>query len=203
MDVPSILPTDIIPIINFAWERSFAQVESSKKVISDRGWCPLNCNPLTNKQILPTMTMSESIELQSMIKSNASLSKTICSITQQSSSTPELSMMKSTSLSELTDDQEMNYNPFYMQRVPHTVTVASKLNFKTGRAAHVARTLLHESDILEAREQNKTNVEKGKEAKIKLERAKKLTAMLNFRSFGCKIGEDSLKARLKMAEKKK
>ena len=26
--------------------------------------------------------------------------------------------------------------------------------------------------------------------------------MLNFKSFGCKIGEDSLKAHLKMAEKK-
>ena len=48
-----------------------------------------------------------------MIKSNSSISKTICSITQQSLSTPKLSMIKSTSLSELTDDKEMNYNPFY------------------------------------------------------------------------------------------
>ena len=111
-----------------------------------------------------------------MIKSNSSISKIICSITQQSSPNPELSMIKSTSLSELTDDKEMNCNPFNMQRVPHTVTIASKLNFKTGRAAHVARILLHESDILEAHEQNKTNVEKGKEAKIKLERAKKINS---------------------------
>jgi len=201
MDVPSILPTDIIPIINFAWERSFAQVESSKRAISDRGWCPLNYNLLTNKQILPTMTISESIELQSMIKNKSSIA-TICSHTQQSSSTPGISPIKSTSLSELTDDQEMNYNPYYIQQVPQTVTISSKLNFTTGRAAHVARTLLHESDILEARQKNKTNVEKGKEAKAKLHKAKKLTAMLNFKTFGCKIGEDSLKARLKMAEKK-
>ena len=202
MDIPSILPTDIIPIINYAWERSFGQVESSKRAISDRGWCPLNYNLLTNKQILPTMTMSESIELQSMIKTKSSIA-TICSHTQQSSSTPGISLIKSTSLSELTDDQEMNYNPYYMQRIPQTVvTISSKLNFTTGRAAHVARTLLHESDIFEARQKDKTNVQKGKETKSKLEKAKKLTAMLNFKSFGCKIGEDSLKARLKMAEKK-
>ena len=43
---------------------------------------------------------------------------------------------------------------------------------------------------------------RGKELKVKLEKAKRLTAMLNFRAFGCKIGEDSLKARMKMAEKK-
>ena len=204
MDVPSILPTDISPMINHAWERSFAQVESNKKAISDRGWSPLNYNLLTNKQNLPTITASESIELHSMMKNKSSTTTTVCSHTQQSSFTPGISIIDTASLSELTDDQEMNYNPFYIQQgVPNTVvTVSSKLNFTTGRAAHVARTLLHESDILEARERNKTNAQKGKEIKNKLEKAKKLTAMLNFKSFGCKIGEDSLQARLKMAEKK-
>ena len=204
MDVPSILPTDIIPIINHAWDRSFARVESNKKAISDRGWSPLNYNLLTNKQILPTITTSESIELHSMMKNKSSTTTTVCSHTQQSSFTPGISIINTASLSELTDDQEMNYDPFYIQRgVPNTVvTVSSKLNFTTGRAAHVACTLLHESDILEVRERNKTNAEKGKEIKNKLEKAKKLTAMLNFKSFGCKIGEDSLQARLKMAEKK-
>ena len=41
-----------------------------------------------------------------------------------------------------------------------------------------------------------------KKTKAMLDNHRKLTAMLNFRTFGCKIGEDSLKARLKMAEKK-
>ncbi len=44
--------------------------------------------------------------------------------------------------------------------------------------------------------------EKGKQMKEKLEKAKKFTAMLNFKIFGCKIGQDSLQARLKMAQKK-
>ena len=105
-------------------------------------------------------------------------------------------------MSDLTDDLEMNYDPVYMKIVPTTVTVSTKLNFKSGRAAHVARTLLHESDILEAREENAKSARQGKEIKMKLEKAKKLTAMLNFKAFGCKIGEDSLKIRLQMAEKK-
>ena len=45
-------------------------------------------------------------------------------------------------------------------------------------------------------------VQGGKQMyKAKIEKAKKLSAMLNFKAFGCKIREDSLKARSKMAEK--
>ena len=68
MDSPSILPTDIIPIVNFALSQSFAWVQSSKKAIALRGWGPLNYNLLSNKQIQPTMTNDESIELCSMLK---------------------------------------------------------------------------------------------------------------------------------------
>ena len=96
----------------------------------------------------------------------------------------------------------MNYDPLYLNKIPNTVTVSTKLNFKNGRTAHVAQTLLHESDILHAREHNQMNSKKAKQMKEKLEKAKNLTAMLNFKAFGCKIGEDSLKARLKMAKKK-
>ena len=45
--------------------------------------------------------------------------------------------------------------------------------------------------------------EKGKLARKKLDDAKKLTAVLNFNTIGCQIGEDSLKLRMDMARKKK
>ncbi len=111
-------------------------------------------------------------------------------------------MVNSTSLSDLTDDKVMNNDPYFLNKIPNAVTVSTKLNFRTGRSAHVAQTLLHKSDILHAQEQNQMNAEKGKQMKEKLEKAKKLTAMLNFKTFGCKIREYSLKARLEMAEKK-
>ena len=204
MDSPQILPTDIIPIINYAWNKSFARTECNMNAITSRGWNPMNYNLLTARQIQPTITKSEKLELYSMMKVQPATKKSTDTLTQQSSITPAeaSTMINSTSLSDLTDEFEMNYDPYFMKRVPDTVTISSKLNFKAGRAAHVARTLLHESDILEAREENAKNARKGKEIKMKLEKAKKLTAMLNFKAFGCKIGENSLKARMRMAEKK-
>ena len=34
--------TDIIPIINYAWQRSFARIETNIKARRLRGWGPLN-----------------------------------------------------------------------------------------------------------------------------------------------------------------
>ena len=204
MDNPSILATDIIPIVNYAWKESFARVETNRKAIADRGWNPLNYNLLTNKQITPTMTNSEIMELRSMLEVKSTSSTATTNSTQQSTESTMMIRTNNTSLSSLTDDGlDMNYDPKFIARIPQTVvTLKDKLNFKTGRSAHVARALIHESDILEARERNQMSANKGKEAKAKIEKAKKLSAMLNFKAFGCKIGEDSLKARLKMAEKK-
>ena len=99
MDSPSIMPTDIIPIINYAWDKSFARLYPNQKAIVARGWSPLNYNLLTHKQIQPTMTKCESIHLRSMLKIKRQHAK------QQSSTTPDTSVMvNSTSLSDLTDD---------------------------------------------------------------------------------------------------
>ena len=60
-------------------------------------------------------------------------------LTQQSSITPDTTIIiNSTSMSDLMDNFEMNYDPYFLNRVPNTVTVSTKLNFKSGRAAHVA-----------------------------------------------------------------
>jgi hypothetical protein len=41
-----LVPTDIIPLVNYAWEQSFVKVESNKRAICDHGWYPLNRNLL-------------------------------------------------------------------------------------------------------------------------------------------------------------
>ena len=38
----NILLTDIIPIVNYAWARSFNNIETNIKAIRGRGWGPLN-----------------------------------------------------------------------------------------------------------------------------------------------------------------
>ena len=98
----------------------------------------------------------------------------------------------------------LNFDPKYRTKViTDSVNLTPKLNFSSGRAADVARRLIHDHDIREAREANQKLASKGREAKQKLEQAKKLIAMLNFNTIGCKVGQDSLKIRLDMAQKKK
>ena len=199
LDSPGIYATDIMIIVNNAWEQSFARIDLNKKAISDRGWGPLNYNLLNDEDIKATMTDLENREFLSMMKLR-SMSKTRFE--------PSMSTSR---ISDLTDDNEVcrkniqpNYDPRYLTKViSDSVTISTKLNFSAGRAAEVARRLIHDNDIREAREANKKLAEKGKLAKKKLEEAKKLTAMLNFNTIGCKVGEDSLKIRMELAKKKK
>ena len=54
-----IQPTDIVPMINHAWDRSFAREESNKKAIYERGWYPYNRNLLLHPDIRVSITEDE------------------------------------------------------------------------------------------------------------------------------------------------
>ena len=200
MDKPGIVATNIIPMVNYAWGKSFVRVEKKLKAIADCGWGPLNYSLLMNPQIQATMTKSES-------KSFALMMKT--STTADSNSNQQHTTIKTGSLatiSTITNDPaiEMNYDPSYLRKeVPDTVTFSSKLNFSSGRSAAVIETLLHNSDLKKAREENKKKLEKGKELQVKTDEVRKITAMFNFNMIGCEVGQDSLAIRMRMASKKK
>jgi len=219
MDSPGIYPTDIMSIVNDAWDHSFSLVVSNQKAIADRGWGPLNYALLDNDDIKCTMTDSEKCQYHEMLKGNSSnghvtLSELSSKAIQQSSS-----LLTASSISESTNNEdiphsnkslnmknEMKYDPRYLSKVlPNSVMTMNNidLNFSVGRSADIARRLLHDSDLREAREANQKLANKGKQARNKLDAAKKLTAMLNFNNIGCRVGEDSLKLRLDMARKKK
>ena len=53
-------PTDVIPIVNYSWDRSMAKVESNKKAIAERGWNPLNRNLLCVAEVLKTKQGTDS-----------------------------------------------------------------------------------------------------------------------------------------------
>ena len=204
MDKPELVATDIIPMVNFAWDRSFVRVDKNLKAIADRGWGPLNYALLNDPQIQATMTESESNSYALMMKSAATELSTIQEQTLSHDSTINT---RAETISTLTNDPaiEINYNTKYLHRkvVPNTVTISSKLNYSTGRSAAVIESLLHDVDLQKVREVNKLKAQKGKATKEKLENAKKLTAMLNFNTIGCRVGDDSLKVRLKIVQKKK
>ena len=62
MEEIGILPTDIIPMITYAWNRSFARVNTNKKAIYERGWFPFNRVLLLDKEIRESMTVGEKRE---------------------------------------------------------------------------------------------------------------------------------------------
>ena len=54
-----IVPTDIIPMIKYAWNHSFAKVRTNQRAIALRGWNPYNRILLLHKDIRVTMTDDE------------------------------------------------------------------------------------------------------------------------------------------------
>ena len=55
-----ILDTDtMMPLINYAWDQSFALVQRNKNVICDRGWNPLNRVLLLDPDLNATRTIKE------------------------------------------------------------------------------------------------------------------------------------------------
>ena len=46
-----ILPTDIIPIVNHAWNESFADIPGNREATVQRGWFPPEQEPSSTSQI--------------------------------------------------------------------------------------------------------------------------------------------------------
>ena len=61
-----LLPTDMIPMILYAWNVSFADVAGNQEVIAERGLNLLNKNLLLLEELLRTMTESDKIEMNSL-----------------------------------------------------------------------------------------------------------------------------------------
>ena len=58
-DKPTIEAHEIIGIINYAWAKSFARVESNKKAIAERGRFPYNRNLMLDPSIRASITKEE------------------------------------------------------------------------------------------------------------------------------------------------
>jgi hypothetical protein len=54
-----ILPSDVIPIVNHAWNDSFANISGNRVAICERGWYPLNKNLLLLDELRQTMTADD------------------------------------------------------------------------------------------------------------------------------------------------
>ena len=59
MQNDGIIDTDLMSLINRAWEKSFARVDKNKNATSERGWNPLNKAPTLDPILRSTMTAQE------------------------------------------------------------------------------------------------------------------------------------------------
>jgi hypothetical protein len=57
-----LVPSDIIPLVNYTWDWSFAKIDSNKKAINDCGWFPFNRNLLLNPVLREIMTENDLAE---------------------------------------------------------------------------------------------------------------------------------------------
>ena len=170
MKNPSLVPTDIIPLVNIAWDLSFQRVPQNRKAIAERGWGPLNRNLLLYKEIQDTMTKSERETFAEHI------------IT----SPPMNSVDISTDNSTISDLTNLNLSQTQQPKILN-------LNYSSGNSAMVLETYVHESDLREARERNRIKKSKGEEMQKSFSDIKSVTAMYHFNELGCMVGMDALK----------
>ena len=78
-------PTDVVPIVNYAWERSFQVKKNNVKAILERGWFPANRSLLMHPDVLRTRKTSSTSNLTCTSTSNSTGTST-CTGTLSSSS---------------------------------------------------------------------------------------------------------------------
>ena len=168
----TLCPTDIVPLVNIAWEKSFTRTDLNKKAIAERGWTPLNRNLLLYKEIQSTMTVAEKASFTEKLYD----APPVISI--------DASSDNSTAVSALSNVSE----GFHTSKGPKLLS----LNYTTGNSAMVLESIVADQDLREARERNRLKKLEGSQIKSKFEEIKSVTAMLHFNELGCKIGMDAL-----------
>ena len=162
----SLEPTDIMPLVNYAWKHSFARINTNKNAIADCGWNPYHRNILTFPTVGTTMTRQER-EVES------------CNITLPS---------------KILDNNSETSNENSMSVVQSTVDaeVLSKLNFSSDTSAFCIDSLISHSDSMKARERIKKDLDDGKSVKKKLQSTKRKTAGMLIKAGTNRLGMDLL-----------
>ena len=169
--------TDLIPIINYAWNHSFARKDKNRNAIADRGWNPLNRKLLTDEDLSATMTDKEKTrkynEMNNIIHPSKSYeADSICNATSTSSSAPTCSTFT------------MNSQPT-INNPPQPPS----LNFSYGTARNCLDALVKDSDLQKARERIKENLNKGITIKHQLKEAKRITSGIVFKCNTTRLGQ--------------
>ena len=197
IDPLTLVPTDIIPIVNKAWDASFVNIDNNMTAIRDWGWNPLNYALLDHEDIKATMTGNDIVHYESLLKTNKETTNT-AAITESINSASSLT------ISDVTGITSPNFDGrFLSPPAPvNEVCFSTQMNFKAGQSQKVLESLIHHHDLTQARENIRNNKSQGDLMKERAGEIKKLTAMYNFKNIGCRIGKDSLQLTQQMNEER-
>ena len=158
---------DIIPLVNKAWDKSFARTNKNKTAISDRGWNPLNRNILTFPDIRATMTTQE------MEEENTSSDVTL--------------RFKSQSVTDLTTDSPSFESKYLIPTLPKP-----DLNLDAGEGSLCIDSLVRHEDLMKAKARIRKEQDDGKTLLQKIEVSKRMTASMLTKNGTHTIGKDIL-----------
>ena len=166
-------PTDLMPLINKAWNVSFARRNKNLQAIVDRGWNPLNYNILTMLKIRATMTNDEK-KLELDYTDGIYLPKSFLKPNQQSTDSIESNTNhenETTATDETSDSEQLT------------------LNFSTGVSALCLNDIVRHTQLQEARERIQKEKKNGEDVTSKLRAAKNLTAGICWKNDTNRIGQ--------------
>ena len=156
---------EIIILVNYAWEQSFARIDCNRTAIVERGWFPLNRNLLLDKQLRSTMTTEEQDEEAGegvILPYTASDNYAI--------------------IDETAPTIDVQYLP--------PVAAHQKPNVQNGMAAWCLDAIVANQDLMESRLRIKKNREDGQSMSEKLKNIKRMTAATMFLCGTTRLGED-------------
>ena len=101
--------SDIMPIVNYAWARSFNNVATNKKAIRNRGWGPLHKILLQHPEISCLKSLSDKQQnLNNMGINNSIITK-------------ETSPLSSQDMTSKVEIEDINFNTGYAGEVIQTI----------------------------------------------------------------------------------
>ena len=181
-----LLDTNLMPLINTAWQQSFARRVKNLNALADRGWNPLNKNLLHHEDLRATMTTLEK-------SSHYHLSNEIV-IPQSNSKILD----ESTLGSEITGTTESETSSsFVLSNHPSVLSLVStapkletdELNFASGESLRCTKAMLSQEQLHAARERIREDMSNGQSIRDQLKANSRLSVGILFKSGSTRLGK--------------
>ena len=160
-----IVDTDLMPIVNLAWKRSFGRVEKNKNALSDRGWCPLNKALLLDPDILASRSSKERSKEYNLLNEVVFPNK------------------KSNDIASIRANVDDDTSSIIHNNLPND------LNFSSGMSGFCLQSILSQEMLQNARSRINENIDKGKILKDHIQKSKSLSAGIIFKAGELRLGK--------------